>query len=126
MTNPSKQRGTRFETEVVEFLKANGFPDAERRALAGSLDKGDVMNVPDFTLECKNEATMRLAAYMAEAAAEAINAKTPFFAAIVKRRGKGARDAYVVMPLYEVVALIKLAARNRTARSTPATWSGYV
>ncbi len=38
----SKQKGTAAETAVVKYLKANGFPKAERRALQGNLDKGDI------------------------------------------------------------------------------------
>ena len=42
MSNPSKARGTKAESDVVAYLRRNGFPTAERRALAGGQDKGDV------------------------------------------------------------------------------------
>lgn len=31
-----RAKGTRFESEIVEYLKANGFPYAERRAMRGN------------------------------------------------------------------------------------------
>jgi hypothetical protein len=99
MSNPSKAKGTRFESEVVEYLVRHGFPAAERRALHGNTDKGDVAGMADWTLELKSEARLNLAGYMAEVQAEAANTGTPWYAAIVKRRGKGAAGAYVVMPL---------------------------
>lgn len=42
MANPSKQKGTKGETQVVRYLAACGL-DAERRALHGSKDVGDVL-----------------------------------------------------------------------------------
>ena len=39
--NKSKQKGTRAETNIVKALQAEGIA-AERRALAGSNDKGDI------------------------------------------------------------------------------------
>jgi hypothetical protein len=32
MANPSKRKGTQFETDVVRYLVDHGFPFAERRA----------------------------------------------------------------------------------------------
>lgn len=41
MSNPNKQKGTRAETRVVNYLTAHGFK-AERKALTGSKDAGDI------------------------------------------------------------------------------------
>lgn len=101
----SRDKGTRFETEVVRYLHEMGF-DCERRALAGALDKGDISGIPGWTLECKNERTITLAKYMDEVNYETVNARTPYGAAIVKRRNKGVADAYVVMPLYQFRLLL--------------------
>jgi hypothetical protein len=38
----AKAKGTSAETAVVKFLIDNGFPYAERRALNGALDLGDI------------------------------------------------------------------------------------
>lgn len=56
MANPSKAKGTRAETSVARYLTKYGLP-TERKALAGSQDKGDLrMTMPDgteVTLEVK-------------------------------------------------------------------------
>ena len=38
----NKARGTKHETNVVNYLRANGFPHAERRTLSGAKDRGDI------------------------------------------------------------------------------------
>ena len=35
MSNPSKQRGTAWETAVVDYMRKHGFPYAERRVTNG-------------------------------------------------------------------------------------------
>jgi hypothetical protein len=95
----SRAKGTRFERDVADVL-ADLFPGVDRQVLRGKQDRGDIANVPGWTLECKAEKEIDLAGYMREAELEAKNAKTPYFAAIVKRRNKSVADAYVVMPLW--------------------------
>ena len=63
MANPSKAKGTAWETAVVDYLRANGHPHAERRALSGNTDRGDIAGVPGVVIECKNAKTMALAAW---------------------------------------------------------------
>ena len=41
MTNPSKAKGTAFESALVAHIEAAGFP-ARRVALAGAADRGDI------------------------------------------------------------------------------------
>ena len=43
MSSKSKQIGTWTETQVTNYLKANGFPNAERRVLHGTADLGDIL-----------------------------------------------------------------------------------
>lgn len=103
----SRRKGTAFETAVVNYLRAEGHAAAERRALNGRLDRGDIAGIAGWTLECKAERTIDLAGYMGEAKAEAVNAGTELYAAVVKRRGKQTGDAYVVMPLAVFVEILK-------------------
>jgi len=39
MANPSKAKGTAWESMLVKWLRENGFPDADRSPLRGSLDQ---------------------------------------------------------------------------------------
>jgi hypothetical protein len=108
--NRSKRLGTTAEVAVVEYLR-QWWPGAERRALAGTKDRGDVAGIPSTVCEVKNEKAITLAAYMAELEAEMANeaahtGTTPTGVVIVKRRGVGdVSKWYAVMPVAEWVAL---------------------
>lgn len=103
----NKAKGRGFERDTANFWMDAGFLWADRKTKRGKRDQGDVTGVEGWTLECKNDKTINLAGAVDEAAIEAANAGTPWFAAIVKRRGKNVRDAYVVMPLWLFVELVK-------------------
>jgi hypothetical protein len=59
----AKDIGTRAETAVTRHARVNGFPDAERRALAGSADLGDVLlcRRPSVIVEVKGGASAKKA-----------------------------------------------------------------
>lgn len=107
MANRSKARGTAFETDLIRYLQSHGFPEAERRALAGVLDKGDVAGVPGVVIECKNHREMDLAGWMDEAQREAINAGVYRYVVVHKRRQKGIKDCYASMPVWLLVDLLR-------------------
>ena len=87
MANPSKQKGTAAESLVVTYLHAFGFHGAERRALAGNLDRGDIAGIPDFCGEVKACKTFDLAGWVDELEVERHNANARFGTVIAKRRG---------------------------------------
>ena len=76
----SKDIGTRAETAVVKCAQAHGFPNAERLALRGALDVGDVRLTPSVHLEVKAgmqaswPSPHQVRLWRKEAAAEARNA----------------------------------------------------
>jgi hypothetical protein len=105
VVNKSKQLGTSFESAVVNYLVEHGFPFARRLTQSGSKDKGDIYlgDAPpggQVTVEAKNCAKINLAGFVDEAVVETENAGNDFGVAIIKRRGKNVRDAYVVTPLH--------------------------
>lgn len=95
MTNRSKNIGTKFETDTVNWLRANGFPHARREVLHGSLDQGDVWAADGLIVECKggaaaeNASDEQLRKWCAETAVEKRNAKADGAFLVVKRRGHG-------------------------------------
>lgn len=107
----NKARGTRWESAIVEFLRASGFPWADRVPLSGAKDRGDVTIGPGSpAIEAKSQARHSLAEWLTEAQAEAVNAGAPFGVAWIKRRGKGsAGDGYVVMDGATFTALLRAA-----------------
>ncbi len=106
VTTPAKARGSRFELDVARYFNERGFPQVERRYGAGAtLDKGDINGLQQYgvVLECKNLAKITLASIVEEALAEARNAGLPFGFSVIKRRGKGVKDAYLVMTVEQFV-----------------------
>lgn len=112
-----KQKGTAFETAIVEYLQNQLCDDTiERRALNGTADRGDISGVTfcgsRMVLECKNVNRMRLAEYMREAETEAANDNAHYYAVIHKKRGIGISTAqtigqqYATMPLHMLVSII--------------------
>ncbi len=95
----SRRTGTAFESAVVTYLAAHGFPYAERRAMRGAYDRGDVAGVPGWAVECKAVRALDLAGWTTEAAQEATNADSRWWAVIVKRRGQSVAQSYVVLSL---------------------------
>ena len=87
----SKAKGTAAETAVITYLREHGFPTAERRALHGTSDWGDVAGVPGVVIEVKNCARVEIAAWVDEARAECQNAGAAYGVVWHKRRGKGRR-----------------------------------
>jgi hypothetical protein len=59
MTNPNKAKGTRFESEVVNYLREAGLPAVKPRQ-EGNEDVGDI-HVGEFVIQCKNWADVQAA-----------------------------------------------------------------
>lgn len=108
MANPSKQKGTRFERQVADYLNERLPFHVDRMPLHGVLDKGDISGVPGWALECKNvkEWSSKLSKFVREAEAEAVNLGVPFGVAVVSARGKAVDDSYVVMSLRQFAAML--------------------
>ena len=111
MTNPSKQKGTTFETAIVNYLNANGYPYAERRALAGSVDKGDIAGLPGIVIEAKATKALAVSTHLAETEAERQNAKADYGILIWKRPRQPIHQAACIIPLDQLVTLLKEAGR---------------
>lgn len=105
--NKSKAKGTAGEVRVRDGYRDRGFPYAERLALNGSVDRGDITGVPGVMSEVKNEKEIRLAAYMDEVQIQKTNAGVPIGVAIIPRRGKAIGKAYVVMEFDQFCEMIR-------------------
>jgi len=47
----ARAKGTAWETAIVGYLRGRGAPHAERRALNGSNDRGDIAGIPGLVIE---------------------------------------------------------------------------
>jgi hypothetical protein len=104
----ARAKGTRWESAIVDFLRDNGAPHAERRSLNGAKDRGDIAGVPGVVFEAKSAARLELAAWVDETQRERANDAAVYGVTIIKRRGKGsAGDGYAVLPFAALVALLR-------------------
>lgn len=113
----SKRKGTAAETAVVGYLRERGWPHAERRALAGARDRGDVAGIAGCVLEVKSCARMEPAAWLDEAAAERANDGAAVGAVIAKRRGTSDPARWYALLTVEQLADLLISAgyqRNAT------------
>jgi hypothetical protein len=83
----SRAKGTGAETAVVNYLRDNGFPHVERRAQAGTLDRGDIAGVIGTVIEVKNCSRTELAEWVKEANREAGHDGATYGVVWHKRRG---------------------------------------
>lgn len=93
----SKDIGTRAETAVVRYLRGAGWPHAERRALTGARDLGDVTGTPGIVWEVKARKALisdrEIAEWMDETETERVNAGATVGVLVVRRAGVGEGNA---------------------------------
>ena len=106
----AKAKGPAAESALVRFLSGQGFPNAERRALTGQFDQGDVTGTPCLAWEVKNHKTYHFPAWLKETETERINAKADFGILVVKPNGVGLTNAgqwWAVMSVADIVNLLR-------------------
>ena len=109
MAHRSRAKGDQFERDVVAFLRAHGHRYVERAYGAGRLDDhGDIDGIVGWTIQCRNRGRLDLAGALDDAERQRTTGTraTPCACAILKRRGRAVRDAYVVMTLAQFTALL--------------------
>jgi len=101
MVNRPKVKGTFAETTVVNYLRGNGFPYAERRTLKGAKDRGDVAGCPGLCFEVKYAGVnLKISAWLGETDVESLNDGADYGILVVKPLGLGERSVaswYAVM-----------------------------
>lgn len=103
MTNKNKQKGTAAETTVVRFFCDKGYP-AERRALRGVNDGGDVAGIPFTTVEVKAEEKhpARPDGWFEELRKEMRNTGDPIGLLVVKVKYKPVERWDAWMPIHQL------------------------
>jgi hypothetical protein len=104
----SRAKGTDFETAVVNYLKENRVLNATRLPTSSPLGDIDGTGV---VLECKNQKTMTLAAWVDQAAKAGTVAARRFFV-IHKRPRKNVAESYVTFQLKDLPGLLVLLQAN--------------
>jgi hypothetical protein len=105
-----KAKGSAAERAVVEYLRGQGFPHAERRIAGSSADRGDISGVVGVVVEVKNQARTELGEWLTGVRLKVANAGAVLGFCWHKRRGKGSPgDWYVTMDGATAVALLRSA-----------------
>jgi hypothetical protein len=115
MVNKPKQRGTAAESAVVSFLRTAGFPYAERLALQGGKDRGDITGIPGVVIEVKAVQEYAFNQWLTEARVERDNAGADFGLVVAKPRLVGTSKTgqwYALMYSFDYLALVSQAART--------------
>lgn len=106
----AKAKGTAAETALVKYLRDHGFPNAERRALTGEFDQGDVTGTPCLAWEVKNHRSYKFPEWIKEAKDEAKNAKADLGILVVKPNKIGLTSAnkfWAVLTVEDMVHLLR-------------------
>jgi hypothetical protein len=106
-----RQKGSSFERLAADYLKANGFPFADRRVKNGAKDRGDIGGVhvhgQPIVFEAKNTSRISLGTWAAEAESERVNDEALAGVILHKRHGKSkAEDQWVTMTLADLTAIL--------------------
>lgn len=97
----SKAKGTKAETDCVKYLREY-WPLAERRALAGAKDKGDIAGIPKTAGEVKAAVKIELPKWQRETLAEMANAEAANCFLVIKRPYKPVSKWDFWIPAYQV------------------------
>jgi len=106
----ANRKGKDGERAVASWLKAQGFPRAERRLSGAGNDKGDITGIPGVVIEAKVRRTLALAEWVDQLTEEMDNADADIGAIVAKRRGKSdVAEWYAIMPASVFASLLRQA-----------------
>ena len=93
----AKAKGRMVENAAVEWLRAQGWVNAERRRLNGTLDQGDITGIPGICIEIKSAAAWRPVQWLRETTVETGNANADIGFCMARPKGGTNVDDWVVM-----------------------------
>lgn len=110
----AKAKGRQTEAALVDWLRVNGYPYAERRRLTGRDDQGDIAGIHgpagSVVVEVKSGARLDLAGWLEELRAEKLNAKADTGFVAVRPKGRPDPNAWwAVLPMPELLELLRKA-----------------
>jgi len=130
VANSNKAKGTRWESDIVAFLREvfSRLQVWKPRA-EGLADVGDI-HAPPFAMQAKNWSSVAegLRVGVAGAETQAERAELPYGVAVLKTRGKGAAHGRVVMTLstFRRVLARLLRAERLLQRHAPEAYEQHI
>lgn len=99
----NKDKGTRAETAVVRLAQEMGWPYAERRALQGGKDRGDIAGVLGVTIQVKDVERKSIGKWQQDTLEQSFNDNTNTCMLVVKTYRKNVRQWDTYIPLYQLL-----------------------
>lgn len=119
MSSPSKAKGYAYEKRLVDYLRTQGAPHAERIPAGATADRGDITGTPGVVWECKDQSRDGLPAWVDECETEMGHARAIIGAVIHHRRGNGHIGGdFATMRLDTYLRLLRLAGYLALPEST--------
>lgn len=108
MANRNKEKGDRYEREILALAKRSGFVDASRTRPGRKEDQGDIHLAPGLIAQCKDQKTPEWRVWLAELEEQRLEARADHGLLVVKRRGIGGRPPLhlAVLPLDDMLRLL--------------------
>lgn len=108
MANPNKDRGDRYEREILALAKRRGFVDASRTRPGRREDEGDIHLSPGVIVQTKDQKTPAWREWLDQLESQRLAARAEHGILVVKRRGSGGRPPLhlAVMPLDHMLRLL--------------------
>jgi hypothetical protein len=106
VSNAAKAKGTRYESEIRDFLNTLGF-DVKRVVQMGRADQGDLHGYPLHIIEAKSVKTIDLPSFVRQADREAVNAGEPFGVAFIKKVRGSTAEGYAVRSIATDIRLVR-------------------
>jgi|ERR1039458_689922 hypothetical protein len=104
MVNKPKIKGTQFEVDCRDYLRQ--WWNVERLPTEGKNDRGDLVGVPGFTIECKAVQRLAVPQWLRELDTEKKNAGTDGGFVIVKYPRHSVDVSWTAMRLCDMVNLL--------------------
>ncbi len=121
----SRRKGARAENDVVNHLRRNGYPHAERRIAGMDDDTGDITGIPGLVIEVKDRQKHDFPAYMRQLTEEMVAAHADAGVVIAKKKGTtNVGEWYAMMPVDLALELLRYYGFGQLLTVTPDRQNG--
>lgn len=93
----AKAKGRATENQAVEWLREQGWVNAERRRLQGCEDQGDVTGIPGMCIEVKSAAAWKPVQWLRETTVETRNARADIGFVMARPKGGTNVDDWAII-----------------------------
>lgn len=102
----NKRKGYEYEIDCCDFVRPE-YPNVERNGTRyGPKDRGDLANMGDWTIQCKNTKVDQWAKWFQATLVQSTNNETRWWAVVRKARNQNVRESLFCMPFWKGLELM--------------------